>query len=347
MSSEQQFKAWAAFEPKGQLSEWSYTPRPLGPHDIEIDITHCGMCATDLHRIDSGWGPSKYPLVPGHEIVGLVTHLGSEVTRFKVGQRVGVGAQCQSCHQCDDCNERLQAYCDKKVMTYGSTFSDGASSYGGYAKNIRVDERFSFAIPENIKSEEAAPLLCAGITLYDPLKHFGAGPGKKVGIVGIGGLGHLGLKFARALGAEVYAISTSASKEEEAKKLGAHHFINTKDKASLEKNQDQLDLIVSTLNQDVDWQMYFSLVKRDGTFVIVGIPEEKLQIPAFSIIGKRLKFAGSAIGSPNEIEEMLKLASKDNIVANTQVWPLEKVNEAIAAFREGKPRYRYVLQIKQ
>jgi len=345
--SDQKFHGYAVFEPKGQLSQWSYTPRPLGTRDVEIEITHCGMCASDLHQIDSGWGPSIYPMIPGHEIVGHVTSVGSDVTRVKVGQRVGVGAQCQSCHKCTECKEHLEPYCKKTVNTYNGKFEDGTPSYGGYAKNVRVDERFTFVVPENLKSEEVAPLFCAGATVFSPLTHFGAGPGKKVGIIGIGGLGHLGLKFARALGAEVYAISTSASKEEEAKKLGAHHFINTKDKASLEKNQDQLDLIVSTLNHDVDWQMYFSLMKRDGTFVIVGIPEDKLKIPAFSIIGKRLKFAGSSIGSPNEIEEMLKLASKENIVANTQIWPFEKVNEAIAAFREGKPRYRYVLQIKQ
>jgi uncharacterized zinc-type alcohol dehydrogenase-like protein len=344
--SENQFKAWAGFEPKGQLSEWAYTPRPLGPRDVEIDITHCGMCATDIHRLDSGWGPSRYPMVPGHEIIGLVAKVGSEVTRFQVGQRVGVGAQCLACHQCDDCNEHLEAYCEKKVATYGSVYPDGAFSYGGYSKNIRIDERFTFSIPENLKSEEAAPLLCAGITVYDPLKHFGAGPGKKVGIVGIGGLGHLGLKFARALGAEVYAISTSASKEEEAKKLGAHHFINTKDNDSVDKHRKQLDLIISTLDGDVDWSMYLSMVKRDGQFVIVGIPETKIQIPAFALIAKRINFGGSFIGSPSGIEEMLAVASKENIGANVQVWPIEKVNEALENFRKGMPRYRYVLDLK-
>eukprot|EP00029_Vermamoeba_vermiformis_P011412 TRINITY_DN626_c0_g2_i1.p1 TRINITY_DN626_c0_g2~~TRINITY_DN626_c0_g2_i1.p1 ORF type:complete len:348 (-),score=75.69 TRINITY_DN626_c0_g2_i1:528-1571(-) len=347
MSSEQQFKAWAAFEPKGQLSEWSYTPRPLGPRDVEIDITHCGMCGTDLQIIDNGLGYSQYPLVPGHEFVGNVTRVGSEVTRVKLGQRVGVGPQVQSCHECENCNDHQESYCSKLVFTYSGVYPDGQRPYGGYAHNVRVDERFTFVIPENLKSEEAAPLLCIGVTAYAPFKHNNIGPGKRVGVIGIGGVGHIALKFARALGAEVYAISTSASKEEEAKKLGAHHFINTNDKESVAKYQNHLDFILCTVNnENIDWNTFFGLLRREGTFHLIGALSKPIPLNTGTFMFKRAKFTGSFIGSPDETDEMLAFASKHNIAANVQVWHIEKINEAIESFRQGKPRYRYVLQLK-
>jgi D-arabinose 1-dehydrogenase-like Zn-dependent alcohol dehydrogenase len=348
MSSENQIKAWAASEQKGKLSEWSYTPRPIGPRDVEIDITHCGICGTDVQFIDNGFGYTMYPLVPGHEFVGNVTRVGSEVSRVKIGQRVGVGPQVQSCHECDNCSDHQENYCLKRVFTYAGVYSDGQRAFGGYAQSVRVDERFTFVIPENLKSEEVAPLLCIGITAYAPFKHNNVGPGKRVGVIGIGGVGHIALKFARALGAEVYAISTSASKEEEAKKLGAHHFINTNDKESLAKYQNHLDFILCTVNnENIDWNAFFSLLRREGTFHLIGGLSNPIPFNTGAFMFKNAKFGGSFIGSPDETDEMLAFASKHNVAANVQVWPIEKVNEAIEDFRKGKPRYRYVLQLKQ
>jgi uncharacterized zinc-type alcohol dehydrogenase-like protein len=233
------------------------------------------------------------------------------------------------------------------VWTYNSKYADGAVSYGGYAQNVRVDERFAFAIPENLPSHSVAPLLCAGATVFSPLKHWKVGKGTKLGVLGIGGLGHLGVKFGAALGAEVTAISHSKNKGEDAKALGAHSFLCSSDNEAMKAAEGTLDVILSTVSANVDWSSYTSLLKPDGLLIMVGLPEEKLTIPAFALIGHRISIAGSLIGSPKDIQEMLVLASEKNIVADTQVFPIEKVNEAIAAFREGKPKYRFVLEINQ
>jgi len=343
--TEPEFQAWAAFEPKGQLQPFTYTPRPLGPQDIEIKIHYCGICGSDVHQIDSGWGPANYPIVPGHEIIGEVTAIGSDVTKFKTGARVGVGPQCYSCEECDMCKNHQEVYCDSLVWTYNDMYPDCNLTYGGYAKNIRIHSRFVYAIPDNLPSEKAAPLLCCGVTTFQPLVQYGLTKGQKFGVIGIGGLGHMAIKWGRALGAHVVAISGSAEKEKDCLALGAHEFFNTKDKVQFSKHKRSFDMIIHTSSVNLQWGDYFKLVKPFGRFVTVGLPEEQVNIQAKDLIGPDIQLVGSSIGSPHRTEEMLKFAADHNITCDVQVWPIEKANEAIASFRQGKPRFRYVLKI--
>jgi D-arabinose 1-dehydrogenase-like Zn-dependent alcohol dehydrogenase len=350
MDQQTQFECYAV-EKKGQpLKPWKYTPRPLGPEDIEIDIICCGICGSDVHQMTAGWTevgvPTIYPIVPGHEIIGTVTALGKDVKHLQIGQRVGVGAQCKSCMNCPECHRGEESYCLNGTNTYNARYPDGSVSYGGYAKKVRVDSRFAFPIPSNLPSEAAAPLLCAGITVFSPLNHYQLGPGHNVAVLGIGGLGHLGLKFARALGCTVTAISSNPQKEKDAMKCGAHHFLLLSDHGAMAKARRTFDFILSTVSGDIDYSLILSTLKVDGRFVMVGIPEKKIQIPAPVLIGNRVSIGGSAIGSRKQIAEMLELCSKHNITADVEIWPLEKCNEAVAGFMKGLPRYRYVLKVK-
>eukprot|EP01125_Pyxidicula_operculata_P010160 TRINITY_DN3351_c0_g1_i1.p1 TRINITY_DN3351_c0_g1~~TRINITY_DN3351_c0_g1_i1.p1 ORF type:complete len:361 (+),score=33.03 TRINITY_DN3351_c0_g1_i1:32-1084(+) len=346
----EQFEAWASFEAKGELKEWKYTPRPLGELDVEIAISHCGICYSDIHTIDSGWGPTNYPVVPGHEIVGHVVKVGSGVSEFKVGDRVGVGAQCCSCckKQCDYCTGDLEQYCSRKVFTYGSKFEDGEISRGGYAKKVRVHERFTFKIPDNIPGEEIAPLLCAGVTTYEPLVRFKVGAGHKLGVIGIGGLGHLGIQWGAALGSEVTAISRSDRKKDLAFKLGAKHFLSSADQSQMVKEAaSSFDFLLMTENVTFELSHYLKLLKPAGAIILVALPEAKIQFSPFDLLSSGRSIHTSLIGSPARIKEMLKLAEEKNIRAMAQVFPISQVNEAIAGVREGKPTFRYVLKISE
>jgi len=337
-----QIQAWACFEKGGELKPFSYTPRPLGVDDVEIKITHCGICGTDVHRIESDLGASPYPIVPGHEIVGHVTSKGSKVTALQIGQRVGVGYQVSSCFSCEDCKENRESYCENVVAALASNYPDGTPSQGGYATRIRVHNHFAIPIPDNLPSESVAPLFCAGITVYAPLLQYGVGKHTKLGVIGIGGLGHLALQWGRALGAHTVAITRSAAKEKEALELGANEVIYNPEQ--IKKHKRSFNIILSTVD-DPDINTYLGLLKTDGRFVVLGISADPLVVPKFPLILSRLSVSGSAIGSPDDIKKMLKLASEKNVVAKTQVFSIKDVNEAIKQFKEGKPHFRFVLKI--
>ncbi|KAI5843957.1 chaperonin 10-like protein [Morchella snyderi] len=347
------FKGWVGLDKdcveKGTLVEQEFTPKPFGDSDVDIKITHCGVCGSDVHTLSSGWGATPYPICVGHEIVGHAVRVGKDVKEIKVGDRVGVGAQSCSCMKpdCSQCHNKNEQYCDKHVGTYGGFYPDGSKSMGGYGDYARVHEHFVFKIPDTIPSEIAAPMFCAGVTMYSPLKRNGAGPGKTVGIIGIGGLGHYGILWAKALGADkVIAISRYSNKSDDAKKLGATSTIaTTEDSEWAQKNAESIDLIISTIYApNMPISDYLTLLKPHGTYIQVGAPEDK--VPGFSMfpmIMKGVKLGGSLIGSPTEIKEMLQLAADKGIKGWINEWPMSKVNEALAAFHRGEPRYRIVL----
>ncbi|KAL2864919.1 Afadin and alpha-actinin-binding-domain-containing protein [Aspergillus lucknowensis] len=372
------YAGWVAHDPKNPLIYESFTPKPFEETDIEVQISHCGICGSDVHTIRSGWAPADYPCVVGHEIVGTAIRVGSKVRPspdghlikvgdrvgskvrpspdghlIKVGDRVGIGAQCSSCLRpdCEACSDNEESYCPKIVGTYNSRFPDGSKAYGGYANRWRGPGHFVFAIPGDLGSAEAAPLLCGGVTVFAPLRRFGAGPGKKVGIVGIGGLGHMGILFARALGSDsVVAISRSSAKKADATGpggLGADSFIATgEDKNWARKYSRSLDLIICTVSgENMPLSGYLRLLKRNGVFVQVGAPEEPLPaLRAFSLIQKGVKVTGSNIGSPEDIRAMLKLAAEKGVKPWVQTRPMQEVNLALEEMHEGKARYRYVLE---
>jgi len=337
---------------EGKMVWEEYTPKTWSENDVDIKITHCGICASDLHTLRSGWGPSNYPVCVGHEIVGHIVRVGKNVTHLKLGDRVGVGAQAGSCLKCEQCTEGHESYCNRgQIGTYNGKYpeEEGAGkSYGGYADYTRLPSHFAIKIPDGVPSEIAAPLMCGGVTVYSPLKHNGAGTtAKKVGIIGIGGLGHFGLLFAKALGAEVYAISHSDSKKEDATKMGADHFIAYKDdiKAAFKPYKRQLDLIICTTNNaDMPLPDFCSLLRpRTGKLVFVGLPESAIQMPLFSLIMNGIYLGGSAIGGVPEITEMLELVAKHKVFGWVQTRPMKDANQAILDMDAGKPRYRFVL----
>ncbi|KAL2256285.1 hypothetical protein VTK26DRAFT_1896 [Humicola hyalothermophila] len=333
---------WGEFEPKA----WEET-------DIDIKITHCGICGSDLHTLRSGWGPTLYPCCVGHEIIGTVVRVGSKVQGIKVGDRVGVGAQSDSClgrkGDCAQCAMGEENYCSKGfVSTYNSVHANGGKSYGGYATYHRSPAHFAVKIPDAIPSAEAAPMMCAGVTTYAPLKHHGAGPGKTVGIIGLGGLGHFGVMWAKALKADkVVVISRTSSKKEDALKLGADDFIATaEDPDWAKKHANSLDIIICTVSSSsMPLVEYLSLLRLDGVFCQVGAPE--LGLPSFpptSLLFKRVKLTGSLIGSPNDLRELLQLAAEQKVKPWITELPMKNANQAIVDFAAGKPRYRFVLK---
>jgi len=322
---------------KGEaIQPWQYEARPLGELDVEIKISHCGICGSDLHTLDSGWGPTKYPCVVGHEIVG---------------DRVGVGAQAWACMNrdadkpCHECATGDDSYCPRLLGTYNGTYPDGRISYGGYAEYVRLLGDFAFQIPDNIPSDQAAPLLCAGATVYTPLLEAGVKPGVRVGVVGIGGLGHLGLQFAKALGGTVVAFSRSASKEAESRSLGADEFINYGDAEATKKASRSVDVLLVTANaENMPFDLFLSFLKTRGQLLLVGLPEDGVKFRAGVLVSRGVKFVGSHIGSTAGIKAMLKLASEKNVRAVVQKLPMSKVNEGVEMVRNGSVRYRVVLE---
>ena len=326
----------AAHAAGAHLLPYKYDAGDLKAYEVEVKISHCGVCHSDVHLIDNDWGISKYPFIPGHEIVGTVTQVGSAVLDHTVGSRVGIGWQADSCGICEWCRTGQEQLCPRAQPTC-------VGRNGGYADSIRVDARFAVPVPENLQSENVAPLLCAGITVYSPLRNLGVRPASRVGIIGIGGLGHLGIQFARAFGAEVTAFSTSKDKQEEALKLGAHKFVDTRETSALKRVAGSFDLLLTTVNANLDWPGYVNALRPNGTLCFVGAPAAPLSQPVFPLISGQKSIVGSSTGSPTDLAEMLAVASRHNIEAVTERFPMAQANEAITKVKKNQVRYRAVL----
>src|SRR3954451_8043206 len=318
--------------------------RAVGPKDVKIDIKFCGICHSDIHFTRGEWGQVPYPAIPGHEIAGIVEEGGSEVTRYAPGDRVGVCCMVNSCRECENCERGEEQFClNGNTQTYGSTDRDGTITYGGYSDHVVVDEDFVLRIPDGLELDEAAPLLCAGITTYSPLRHWDAGPGKRVAIVGLGGLGHMAVKIAKAMGAEVTVLSQSLRKQEDGLKLGADAYHATSDKATFETLAGSFDLIVNTVSAGIDIGRFLTLLKTDGALVNVGAPPQPLPVPAMQLILQRRTFAGSAIGSIRETPEMLDFCAEHGIAAEIEVVSADQVNDAWERVLASDVRYRFVI----
>jgi uncharacterized zinc-type alcohol dehydrogenase-like protein len=318
--------------------------RAVGPHDVLIEIKFAGICHSDIHTVRGEWGPQQYPLVPGHEIAGIVTEVGAEVTRHALGDRVGVGCLVNSCGECVNCRKGEEQYClAGSVGTYGAVDRDGTITQGGYSTHVVVTEDFVLSIPEGISLDAAAPLLCAGITTYSPLRHWGAGPGRKVAVVGLGGLGHMAVKLASAMGAEVTVLSQSLKKQEDGLKLGAGHYYATSDENTFTELAGSFDLIINTVSAPLDISAYLQLLALDGALVNVGAPAEPLPVNAFSLIMGRRSFAGSMIGGIRETQEMLDFCAEHGLGAEIEVIPADRINDAYERVLASDVRYRFVI----
>ena len=337
--------AYAATSPTEPLVKTTIERRDVGPHDVAFDIKFAGICHSDIHTVKGEWGPAKYPVVPGHEIAGVVTEVGSEVTKYKVGDHVGVGCMVGSCQNCDNCKAGLEQYClgTGMIGTYNATDRDGTPTQGGYSQAIVTDEKFVLRIPDSIPLDKAAPLLCAGVTLWSPLKHWNAGPGKKVAIIGLGSLGHMGVKLAAALGAEVTVLSQSLKKMEDGLRLGASHYYATSDPDTFAKLAGQFDLILNTVSANLNMGAYISLLKVDGTLVELGAPEQPLEVPFFPLAGGRRSISGSMIGGIPETQDMLDFCAEHGVTPEIEVIEASYVNEAYERVLSSDVRYRFVI----
>lgn len=314
------------------------------PHDVVIDIAYAGICHSDIHQARDEWGEGIYPMVPGHEIAGVVSAVGDQVSRYAVGDRVGVGCFVDSCRECENCLAGEEQYCLKgEVQTYNGRQYDGEPTYGGYSTQIVVDENYVLRIPDGVELDVAAPLLCAGITLYSPLRHWNAGPGKQVAIVGMGGLGHMGVKIAAAMSAEVTILSRTLSKQEDGKRLGADHYFATEDESTFSELAGRFDLIVNTVAAQIPVDAYLGLLKLDGTMVNVGVPEGPLSYHGFSLVASRRSLAGSKIGGIRETQEMLDFCAEHGLGADIETISCDQVDEAWERVVRGDVRYRFVI----
>jgi uncharacterized zinc-type alcohol dehydrogenase-like protein len=340
-------KAWAALSPTTPLVPFEVDRREPGPGDVVIDIAWCGVCHSDIHQARDEWGGSLFPMVPGHEIVGTVSRVGSAVTRFKVGDRAGVGCMVDSCRTCDSCRRDLEQFCWKgAAFTYNGTEMDRKTpTFGGYSKQVVVTEKFVLGISPKLDLAGAAPLLCAGITTWSPLRHWKAGPGQRVGVVGLGGLGHMAVKLAASLGCEVTMLSTSRGKEADARRLGAHEFALTSEKPTFRRLARRFDLVLDTISAPHDYNAYLGLLKVDGTMVLLGVPPQPAPVAAFALIGGRRSLAGSSIGGIAETQEMLDHCAQHGITADVEVIPVAQVNEAYDRMLRNDVRYRFVLDL--
>lgn len=328
--------AYAVLDPNDKLVPFSYENNPINPHEVTVKVSHCGICHSDVHLIDNDWGISKYPLVPGHEIIGTISDKGSQVTHLEIGQRVGIGWQCGSCLECQYCISGNENLCAKNQAT-------AVDHYGGFASYVRSDARFAVKIPENLPSEHAAPLLCGGITVYNPLRNYNVKPSMKVAVVGIGGLGHMAVQFYRAYGCHVTAISHSENKKDEALELGAHEFISTKTQ-DLAKLENRFDFILTTAHVDLNWEALVNALKPNGKLCLVGVANN-ISVPVFNLINGQKSIVSSVIGSPYRISEMLEFAARQRILPKVEVFKLSEVNDAITKVRENTIRYRAVLKM--
>lgn len=337
--------AYAATSATDPLTPTTIERRDVGPHHVLIEIKYCGICHSDIHSARSEWGVTHYPLVPGHEIAGIVAEVGSEVTTHAVGDRVGVGCMVGSCRECVNCRKGEEQYCLQGcILTYGS-IEEGQLTQGGYAAHVVVTEDFVLKIPEGIELDAAAPLLCAGITTYSPLRHWGAGPGTKVAVVGLGGLGHMAVKLAHAMGAEVSVLSQSLKKKEDGLRLGADHYHATSDPDTFEKLTGSFDLVVNTVSAHIDVDAYLSLLALDGVMVNVGAPADRLSLNVFSLLRSRRSYAGSLIGGIRETQEMLDFCAAHHLGAEIEVIAADKINEAYERVLGSDVRYRFVIDI--
>ncbi len=336
--------AYATPAAKAPFEKTTIERRELGPRDVLIKIAYAGICHSDIHTAREEWGPATFPLVPGHEIAGTVEEVGADVDKYAVGARVGVGCLVDSCRECENCLAGEEQYClGGNIGTYGSTGRDGRPTDGGYSTHIVVDQDFVLAIPEGIALDEAAPLLCAGITVYSPLKHWGAGPGTKVAVVGMGGLGHMGVKIAHTLGAEVTVLSQTLSKQEDGLAFGADHYYATSDPQTFRDLAGTFDLIINTVSAPLPMGKYLSLLRLDGTVVSVGAPPEPVEVPAFALIGGRRSWAGSAIGGIAQTQEMLDFCAEHGLGADVEVISGEQIDEAWERVMSSDVRYRFVI----
>ncbi|RTE11232.1 NAD(P)-dependent alcohol dehydrogenase [Paenibacillus whitsoniae] len=338
--------ARAVFSPEGPFKLTAIERRDLQPHDVLIEIKFAGICHSDIHTARGEWGPVQYPLVPGHEIAGIVAKVGSQVTKHAVGDRVGVGCMVDSCGECVNCHKGEEQYClSGNTGTYGAIDRYGQYTQGGYSTHIVVSEDFVVRIPDGIELDAAAPLLCAGITTYSPLRHWGVGPGKKVAVVGLGGLGHMAVKLAHAMGAEVTVLSQSLKKKEDGLKLGADHYYATSDPGTFKELAGSFDLIVNTVSAKIDISAFLSLLTLDGTLVNVGAPAEPLSVNVFALIGHRRSFAGSMIGGIRETQEMLDFCAEHHIAPEIEVISAKQIDEAWERVLASDVRYRFVIDI--
>lgn len=340
-------KAFGTAAPEADLKEMNVERRAVKAKDVEIEILYCGVCHSDLHTARNEWGGTVYPNVPGHEIVGRITKVGVGVTKFKVGELAGVGCMVDSCRECESCKEGLEQYCENgNVQTYnGHDKHLNKQTFGGYSERVVVDEDFVLRIPENLDPAATAPLLCAGITTYSPLRHWNVGPGKKVGIVGIGGLGHMGVKIAKAMGAYVVVITTSHSKVNDAKRLGADQVILSSDKEQMKANAGTLHFILDCVSAQHDINAYLSLLKRDGSLTLVGAPEHPLPVAPFSLIPQRKSFSGSMIGGIAETQEMLDFCGQHGITSDIELIRIQDINKAYDRLLKGDVKYRFVIDM--
>ena len=340
-------KAYAAKSATTPIEPWSIERRDPKPHDVQIEILYCGVCHSDLHTARGEWGNTTYPVVPGHEIVGRVTNVGDHVKKFKVGDLAGIGCMVDSCQECDNCKDGLEQYCSKGMIgTYNSMERDGSGlTYGGYSKQILAHENFVLKISDKLPLEGVAPLLCAGITTYSPLRHWKVGKGDKVGILGLGGLGHMGVKLAVSFGAEVTMLSHSPSKEVDAKRLGAHKFLLTSDEEQVKGVSNYFDFILDTVSAPHDYNMYLGMLNTNGVMVCVGAPSEPAVVPAFNLILQRRSLAGSLIGGLPETQEMLDYCAEHNITSDVEVIDIKDINESYERMLKGDVRYRFVIDM--
>jgi uncharacterized zinc-type alcohol dehydrogenase-like protein len=341
-------KAYAATSATAELAPFSFERRDVGAHDVRIEIAYCGICHSDIHQVRNEWGGSSYPMVPGHEIVGRIVEVGTHVKGFKVGDLAGVGCMVDSCRTCPSCERHLEQFCQKgAAFTYNGTEMDRKTpTQGGYSSQIVVDEAFTLKISPKLELAAVAPLLCAGITTYSPLRHWKTKKGDKVGVVGLGGLGHMAVKLAAAMGAEVTMLSTSKSKEADAKKLGAAHFGLTSDDATFKRLAGHFDLIIDTISAPHDYNKYLGLLRPEGAMVLLGVPPEPTPVSATSLIFGRKTLSGSLIGGIQETQEMLDFCAEHNIVSEIELIPVQKVNEAYGRMLKNDVRYRFVLDMK-
>ena len=335
----------AALQAGGPLLPYEFERRTLGTKDVAFKISHAGICHSDIHQVREEWGPALFPMVPGHEIVGYVSEIGSGVTKFKVGDRIGVGVFIDSCRKCQPCKDGMQQYCDEGMTgTYNGYERDGKTiAYGGYSTGFVIDEDYAVTIPDNLDMAGVAPLLCAGITLYSPIRHFKTAPGMKVAVMGLGGLGHMGVKFAAALGAEVTVLSHSESKRDDALKMGAKNFLVIKSKDDLKPLRRSFDLILNTVSAMVDVNLYLSTLKIDGTMVIIGLPDGPYAVNAGALLDGRKSLTGSMIGGMPEIQEMLNFAGTHNIVSDVEVISADYANTAYERTVASDVKYRFVI----
>ena len=339
-------KAYAAQSPTTDLAPWNFERREVGPHDVQIEILYCGVCHSDLHQIKNDWFPGIFPMVPGHEIVGRVIKTGNHVKKFKTNDLAGVGCLVDSCQECENCKQGLEQYClEGNTQTYNSLDRSGIPTYGGYSSTIVVREEFVLSISPKLDLAATAPLLCAGITTYSPLRFWKVGKGHKLAILGLGGLGHMGVKWGVAFGADVTVLSTSPSKEKAAKELGAHHFVVTSDEKQLNAVKSSFDFILDTVSAEHDMNMYLSLLKTNGTHICVGAPPKPMEIAAFSLLGGRKSVAGSGIGGIPETQEMLDFCAEHNIVSDIEVIDIKNITASYARMVKGDVRYRFVIDM--